>query len=494
MKSKITILILFFSFSVFNIYSQTPEDAFRLSNDQLLGTARSLGTNTTMSAIGGDFISVSSNPAGLAQFSFSEFMISTGLAFNNTSSVLQGDGNAAFEGTKARFKVPNIGLVIAAPRPAGQKNKFVFGIGYNSSLAINRDYSWKGKSKGSITERFAALANGLSASQLDNYEGGPAYDTYILVKQRNDGSWVYDYEGYENIALEKEQIVSIKSVNSELALSGGLKSGDKLFAGFTLGVPFNSYTEHRSYYERDSENSVPYFGELRFRDFKKSSGVGINAKAGIMYRPISAFSVGLAIHTPTLLSQKEDFDTGLYYTFQDSSGSHSNESLSPEGTINYRITTPMKLIGSIGTIISKSAFLNAELSYSDASQAKVKVISDEAYDKETERQINSEIKSLYTSALRINIGGEYAFKNGFRIRGGYGMAQSGLKSDDKFYPSFAAGLGYRKDYFYLDLAYKQFKSKAVTAPYLISGDVNQTKVNQEYKDAIILLTFGLKFF
>ena len=158
MKSKITILILFFSFSVFNIYSQTPEDAFRLSNDQLLGTARSLGTNTTMSAIGGDFISVSSNPAGLAQFSFSEFMISTGLAFNNTSSVLQGDGNAAFEGTKARFKVPNIGLVIAAPRPAGQKNKFVFGIGYNSSLAINRDYSWKGKSKGSITERFAALA------------------------------------------------------------------------------------------------------------------------------------------------------------------------------------------------------------------------------------------------------------------------------------------------------------------------------------------------
>ena len=494
MRSKILFLMMLCSSIAASLSAQSAYDMYRLSSDNLLGTARSLGTNTHMSAIGGDFISVSSNPAGLAQFSFSEIMLTAGMGFDNTESLLQGANNIGYDGSKARFKVPNIGLVIASPRRVGQDNKFVFGIGYNSSLAYNKDYNWTGSSTGSISDRFAALANGLQPSQLDNYEGGLAYDTYVLIDQNPDGSWNYDYKDFPHVALQKEQIVSIKSVNSELAVSGGLRAGDMILAGLTIGVPFNSYTEHRNYLERDATDGVPFFEALRFRDYKKSTGVGINAKAGLIFKPVNALSVGVAVHTPTLLSQKEDYDTRLAYTYQSTQGGVTLDTLSPLGTINYRITTPLKLIGSIGTVIAKTAFLNAEVGWTDYSSGKVKVVSNESFDKETERLVNTDIKNIYTSALRINLGGEFAFKGGFRLRAGYGMAQSGLATDDNFYPSYAAGLGYRKDRFYVDLAYKQFSSEAVTAPYLISGDAPKTLVDQSYKNGIFLATFGLKLF
>jgi len=493
MKKLLSLILLL---TIHNsLFSQSAEDALRLSESPLLGTSRSVGTNTGMGSIGGDFSSTSFNPAGLAQYSFSEFVLTPGIQFVKTISLLIGNNlNQNTEDKKTRFIMPNMGLVFASPRAEGQENKFVFGLGYNSYQTSSRDFNFQGKSKGSISERFAALANGLAPNELDNYEAGLAYDTYVLIDQNPDKSWNYDYQGYEGVELSKEQIVSSRSRQSEFNISGAVKSGKMFMAGATIGIPVTNYTEEKNYYESDPTDAVPYFEKIRFGEVKTSKGVGINAKAGVIIRPINALSIGLAIHSPSLVAIKEDFSTRLAYSYLSTTGVATLDTLSPEGTIDYTVFTPMKLIGSLGSIIGKHAFINADVTWVNYTSSRIKIKSSNAYDKESERITNREIKDNYKSAIQINLGGEYAFNNGFRIRGGYGMAQSSLKGDDKFYPSFAVGAGYRKNKFFLDLGYRNVQSSRTYEPYIISGNVNQTLVTQDFVNTAITATLGFKLY
>ena len=60
---------------------------------------------------------------------------------------------------------------------------------------------------------------------------------------------------------------------------------------------------------------------------------------------------------------------------------------SPEGTIDYKIRTPMKLSGSVGGIIGKFGFVNAEVEYQDYSKGHMRIVSDNLYDKDVEEKI-----------------------------------------------------------------------------------------------------------
>lgn len=68
----ITLLVYLFA----NLaYAQNEEDALRYSNVHLLGTARYMGLSGAYGAIGADFSTLSSNPAGIGLYRRSEFSI-----------------------------------------------------------------------------------------------------------------------------------------------------------------------------------------------------------------------------------------------------------------------------------------------------------------------------------------------------------------------------------------------------------------------------------
>lgn len=494
-KLRIICSVLLISLAI-AAQSQTSNDIYRLSNLHLIGTARSMGTNTQLNAIGADYTNASGNPAGLAQFSFSDFMISAGLGFKNISSTLSpvGGQNQEADELSVRFHVPTIGLVFASPRENGEQNKFVFGIGYNAYQTSQGNFNFSGESKGSITQRFAALANGLNKDQLDNYEAGLAYDTYLLIDQNTDGSWSYDYQGYESVALKKYQSVSSKTKYSEINISGALKSGKMLMVGASIGIPVSKYNENKVYTETDAGDKVPGFDGLQFSEHKVVSGAGVNGKLGVIFRPVNPLSVGLAFHSPSIIVQSEDFSTGLVFDYTTKDGPFTGKKDSPEGTVDYTYYTPMKLIGSLGSILGKNGFINAEISWSDLSKGRVSVKSNDQGDKALEKQINDEVKHNYTNAIKVNIGGELVLGKYFRIRAGYGMEQNGLKSDTKFYPSYAARLGYRKNRFYMDAAYRFSKDVNTYAPYQISGNVSQTLVEQKMNNSMFIVTVGTKLF
>lgn len=74
---------LFFCASFFQIFAQetSPEDALRLSVENLTGTARFRGMSGAFGALGGDLSAINQNPAGSVFFN-NNFGSITGSVFN----------------------------------------------------------------------------------------------------------------------------------------------------------------------------------------------------------------------------------------------------------------------------------------------------------------------------------------------------------------------------------------------------------------------------
>ena len=472
------------------VQAQSALDVLRLSNQTLLGTGRSAGTNTNLGGIGADFTSLSFNPAGIAQYRKSEIMFSPTVTNTSTESILlNGSQGDAIKDNKTKFRLPNLGLIIANSK--NSKVSYAFGVGVNGFVDNNQNFQFSGKSAGSISERFSALANGSSPEQLDNFEAGLAWDTELLIDQRDDGSYSYDYENFQNVELNKYQNVRATGRYNEVAFSGGVNLGNKFLLGATIGIPVYRYNETKVYQERDLSDAVEYFEEIQFREYKSLSGVGVNAKLGAMYKPVNNIIIGASIHSPSFISISYNFSTELDYSFTFENELNSNTSESPEGTIDYTVTTPMKAQGSIGAILGRFGFVNAEVEYQDYGTSKIKIDSDNLFDKQVEDQINSDIKANYKSALKINFGAEIAAIENFRIRAGIGVAQSPYAGENEFLPNFGLGFGYRTDFLFLDLGYRQWKSENGYEPYFIT-QANRTLVNQKLTQSAFVLTIGFK--
>src|SRR6187431_2444913 len=91
MKRKIYTLI--FLLSSYISFSQTPEDALRLSWFQLRGTARNQAIGGAMVSLGGDATANHINPAGLAFFKTSDFILTPGVQFGKAKSTFRGTNN-----------------------------------------------------------------------------------------------------------------------------------------------------------------------------------------------------------------------------------------------------------------------------------------------------------------------------------------------------------------------------------------------------------------
>ena len=151
----------------------------------------------------------------------------------------------------------------------------------------------------------------------------------------------------------------------------------------------------------------------------------------------------------------------------------------------------MKLQGSIGGILGKFGFINAEIEYQNYSNCKINIDSDNLFDKEVEDNINGQIKANYKGALKINFGAELAAIENFRFRAGIGVAQSPYVDQKEFHPNFGFGAGYRNDYFFLDLAYRQWRSENGYEPYYIT-EAAETLVSQKLTQSAFVLTIGFK--
>jgi hypothetical protein len=506
---KRIIFLFLFTGWCFLLSAQTAGDALRYSYFDVEGTARTIGVGGGIGALGGDFSVLSTNPAGLAIYRTQEFVITPGFIFNNTTSALEGDASEPFTVSETKFNLNNVGLILNK-RPSSAKWKSLnFGFGLNRLADFKQSFFYRGKTTGSYADRFLERAydesgNGIFPDDLDAFEAGPAFTTGAIFEDFSNQDttiieYINDFQTHrqitgQNPAIQKQQSVRRKGGINEMVFSIAGNYNEKLMLGATIGVPFVSFEETRSYEEEDNADEIFGFVDMTYDERVKTSGVGVNLKLGTIYRINQMVRIGAAVHTPTAYTLTDTFMTELEYAFDEGFGVNRIKDRSPDGAFKYKLKTPWRYIGSVGVIIKKKGFITAEVEFVNYSNPSFNLTSnsDNPADEEYQGEVNGDINNLYSSAVNFKIGGEYAYQK-VRIRAGYGMYGSPYSSGNFSSNSINFGLGYRLQSFYVDLAYKYTKFEEEYIPYYVSDRTLQQTVNNTLNVNNILLTVGFKF-
>ncbi len=476
------------------VTAQSLTDAVRYSTLIPGGTARAMGVGGSFGAMGGDFGVLTINPAGIADFRLSDLSFSFSFNGGNTASTMNGGSRLKTNHTNEPI-LENIGIVFHA-RPTGSSlvtsNLAIGLVQYNN---FRQNIGYEGISTGSITERFAQVANGISPDFFDPFEATLAYEAGAIYDFDED--LIYETDLGQADEVFKSQDISRSGKINELAIAWAGKFNNNLQLGLGIGIPFISFEENKVYQERALNDDVE-FDELTFSEVLATSGTGFNFKLGAGYTIEKTIRLGLAYQSPTYFGLDDNYENNLSYAFTTSEGSESISSRSPDGRFEYKLTTPSRLTGSIGAIIktpSIKGFVNLDAQYINYKSNSFNLTSNNNDPGELayEREINTEIENELQSAVNLNLGGELAFEK-FRVRAGLGMVGSPYAGDgiSNFDNIYSLGGGFRGDKFYIDFAFQQRGLSQGYSPYqVIDEERNQLIVNETSINKVIF-TVGFK--
>ena len=482
--------------------AQDLTDALRLSNLTPQGTARSIGFGNALGSIGGDFSSLSVNPAGIGVYRKSELMISPSMMFSGVEGRYNPNGTGLGNGNTengSHFAISNFGFVFtnAARGKRYDRSNWKstsFAIGLNRLADFTRDYSYSGtNTTTSGSWIFESDANSNPDNVFQN--GRPAYlgyESYLL-----DTATVNGQPGYVSVVNPDAnhpvgQLLNMRERGgiSEFLLSWGGNYKEKLMLGATVGLPYVRYKRESTYQETDlSNDNNNDFKEYIYTDNLRTTGLGINAKFGFIYKPVEILRLGAAIHTPTWYSLRDRQTRSLFANTENFAGERLIDA--PENDFNYNISTPWRAVGSASVLFGKYGFFTADVEYVDYKSSRIRF--DEGFDLE-ERFANQEIKDAYTSAINVR-GGVEVKLDIISLRVGlgyYGSPYKNFKDGDRM--DYSAGIGFRMNHSFIDFGFvhRQYSNEEnpYTSPY--SGYISPVaRLNTNQNNAV--LTFGWKF-
>ena len=484
MKRNFVIAALFaLSFLVPNAsFGQYAEQALRLSNLSYGGTARFTGMGGAFGAIGGDFTTLSINPAGIGVYKISEFSL-TPLIYNTRSfSQYYGTHQQEFS---ARMNLNNAGFIFAA-NTNGSLKAIQFGLGYNRLANFNNSIHFEGfNDENSFVRALSVIAT--QASQNNDYDiNYPFYvdelagSVNLLYQKEGSNEWFADVNKNVNQSVWLRQEGGI----DEMVFTFGGNYSDELYFGATLGIPVMSY-RHTYQYDEGSPSDSTQFKSMYYDEIYESNGSGVNGKFGVIFKPVSFFRIGAAIHTPTyywLIQESEWMTMGSY--FRDSI--QWNKTMSTqERQFEYNQTTPMRLIGSLAFVIGKIALISADYEWVDHGMNTLRPSWDRVMS-----SANWEIRDSYKSQHIVRAGFELR-RDDFFFRGGYGWYSSPFQDknvNDMSLNTWSLGAGFRAGAFGFDFAYQNARSKSKYYPYAAnpSPSANMTNNANSY---IMTLTY-----
>jgi hypothetical protein len=505
MKSRVVILVAILSF-IFSLstFAQTPTDALRLSYlQQGNNTARSMGVGGALGALGADYAAIGVNPAGLASFRTSEFMLTAGYANIKTDSKLRDKTivNNVISDTKTKFYLNNIGFVGSIRPKKGNWTTQNWSIGLNRNANFDASFYFKGASQGSIINRFQEKANS-NRPDFNQFEEDLAIEAGALYfyPQNDESRYDSDFDGHDSKAIDKSQQGITEGRLNEFTFAYAANYKEKVQIGASINVPYMSYYDNRLYEEDDIETltdlgKIPSFKHLEFRENYAATGRGVNAKFGIILKPIQQFRIGASLQTPTRFKLSESYNNIFSYTYWDQNlKEYTNKAESPDGAFDYVIRTPWRFTGSAAILAGKKGFLSADVEYINYAQMAFEYGVDY---KGAEVDDNSEIKVNYTSTVNVRLGAE-ATMDIFRFRAGIATLGLPTRVENSQYLKNAAktytlGLGLRENRFYLDLAYQFIRTSDVYSPYRVSTDYEQPTIDRTKNSSQFIATMGFKF-
>ena len=432
-------------------------DALTYSENDYLGTARSLGMGNAMTAVGGDLGSLTFNPAGSAVSGYSQFTISPGLSISTVvgqGSLEHASGSLLgfqdrVKTPMTRMQMPNIGaIMIHDTRNKRGLRRVAFGIVGN----MTRDYTSRLRATG--TNVYTTLAASL-ASQADGYLGSelsgsfygsdiPSWETMagwqaglINPIPGRDAAYYGLTErilanGDISLADEIGQYYGLQRSGSkyDLLMNLGLDFNDKFYLGANIGLTSLNYRsdETRSEEALSGRDYPSGFQSLRVRSSYRDEGSGIYAKVGFIARPFAGLRIGAAIQTPTLMQVRETYAVEAQAVVLGSSG---NTQPSPTDEWLFNVTSPFRANVGVAYTIGKVALLSADYEYSDFRSMRLSAYDDYNYDFS---YANMDIQDLLGPVHAIRLGAELKAAPQLALRVGYnlttGAQYNTLENDD----------------------------------------------------------------
>lgn len=480
---KLALLISSFFLPVISSSCQNDIDAIRYSQITFGGTARFSSMAGSMGALGGDISTLSFNPAGIAIFRKTDFSITPSIFSQRTSSTYNAIN---LTDRKLNFNFGNIGFVttfnLGESSNTGWESLH-FGFGYNKTNNFQNRISIQGNNKtSSLLDTYVAEANGHTSSDFNLFSTDLAWRTYLFNPNTDSINYNHVIGNYGE--LQKKSTETSGSMG-ETDLSFGGNFNSKVYVGATLGIVSVRFNEDSEYQEIDEKDTIANFSSFSFFQSLNTSGTGLNFKFGMIIKATEWLRIGTAIHSPTVInlsdsytsSMRSNLDSGITYSAQ-----------SPEGSFDYSVNTPFRVLGSIGFVVNKMALLNLEYEYIDYTNAQL------YSNPNVFTEVNKNIRSKYTATGNLRAGGEIRF-DPFAFRLGYAVYGSPFKTGENTNAnrtSITAGIGFRENNYYIDFADVFTQYTAYDFLYNPSGlDLNSVK--NEFVSSGFMLTFGFRF-
>jgi len=493
------------------------QDVLRFSQPEQGATARFKGLGNAQTALGGDLSSISGNPAGLGFFGQSDFSISIDYA-NDLNK-------ASYFGTNSRYNVDKLGFnqlgaVFHFPtRRARGSNlssgwlNFNIGIGYNKTNNFNTTVGFTGEN----TENSIADFMAYEAHDLNNDYGNFGWDAGLIDERPVNGD--PDVEYVPMTALGNVQTVTSRETGfqSETNLSFGANYGNLFYIGASVAFTHINNDINYLYMEDGIIETYGYINSMnpgsRFVDpgnegydvynplleseyeydneyWSKTTGNGFNAKLGFIVKPVSYLQIGITATTPTWYKLTNDYEDYLGVTNYLTDG--TSETFTSEGTptyYDYNLRTPYRINGGVAALFSQG-LISADVEYVDYASMNFSSI-----DAETDNIMNDQIRDTYTGAVNFRIGGEYIVAPAVLIRAGYGHTGSPYNDFESTTQRVSAGIGYRINNTYIDLAYQNLTQKYGWQTYLLddANGVYSPVADITNSRNSVFLTLGFKF-
>lgn len=495
-KSLYASLLILLSHTIMR--AQTDVDALRYALPNVQGTARNMALGNTMGTIGSDISNISTNPAGIAKYSSSEFVLTPAISINKSSSTFIGNTT---KDSKTKFQLANIGAVISRNNNNNSTwNGLKFGFAVNRLANFNSNYYFSGyNDKNSLLNVYyeklndrSIITDSTDAADKYPFDASIAYQLGLITIDSTGRT----YTATNNGNMQQEFQIKKSGGINELAISAGSMYKDKIMVGASVGVPIINYTEHIRLEEKDVRDAAYDLNSFVNETYLKTKGVGFNLKVGIIGMPVNGLRLSLAVQTPGIIFMRDAYQTHMEADYASASVVYTGDS--PEGASKYKYIQPWKLTAGAG-YIHKYGLIAVEYDLSDAGASKFKYSSADGNTKAYENNMNDLIRQKYGVFHTIKVGVEFKY-DPIRIRGGIQYRTSPFKKD--FTPTgvntstliYSAGIGYRGKHFFADIAYVQTNFKELFVPYHLDtkawNPVPDATLNT--KNPLIVLTLGYK--
>jgi len=512
---KHTLLIIyFFAISMVSVFSQNHIEALRYSQQFYSSSAKSEAMGNSLSAVGADFSSYTTNPAGIAIFKRNQLAFTPNFIVSKTTSSFS--SNEAKDG-RIGFNFSNAGYV-SVHKTKGIIKSFNLGIAYNSFNDFRqRVYVTANNQQASLLDYLTYNANN---DRYSDFREDLAYETYLLDFEDNEYyNRVTDYAKYGN---SQAKAINIKGGGGEFSFTLGFNINDVLYLGGTVGLTSINYTYNSTYSEKGFDDlwffpdvSQPNDSVLvnpnsfKYTEKLETEGSGINAKFGFIFQPIKMLRIGGAIHSVTSYDFTDYYKATMHSDFPvpDENDNYTYDA-EAENAFEWRLTTPLRVNAGLAIILdayevgkyyTTPMTFSFDYEYVDYSRSFLRDVQGGDYNFTSE---NNNIKSFYHETHNLRAGAEFNF--GFmKLRGGYSIYSNPLNNKDIFTNAkivYSGGIGFSNEHTYLDLSYSYLPTKETLNLYN-AGDIfpnnpigNLTEPNADLTNSkqFFKLTLGLR--